>query len=141
RMTTQTDWTYDGSLDQPTPTTPDQERAKIAALFGKGDPAPSPATEGIDYQAEFQKLKAGELQQASQENTEVLPASVTFLDPTLDKDPTTLYKEHLQKQLTSYEADMSNYQLELDRLQGLVNEKGNAIKTITAILKAMDTLV
>lgn len=140
-MTTQTDWTYDGSLDQPTPTTPDQERAKIAALFGKGDPAPSPATEGIDYQAEFQKLKAGDKQQASQENTEVLPASVTFLGPTLDKDPTTLYKEHLQKQLTSHEADMSSYQLELDRLQGVINEKGNTIKTITAILKAMDTLV
>ncbi|HEM4740927.1 TPA: hypothetical protein U1053_000969 [Streptococcus suis] len=139
-MMTQTDWTYDGSLDQPTPTTPDQERAKIAALFGKGDPAPSPTTETIDYQAEFQKLKAGELQQASQENTEVSTPAVT-LSPTLDKDPTTLYKEHLQKQLTSHETDMSSYQQELDRLQELVNEKGNTIKTITAILKAMDTLV
>lgn len=140
-MMTQEDWTYDGSLDQATPTTPDQERAKIAALFGKGDPAPSPATETIDYQAEFQKLKAGESQQASQENTETPPAAVTFPSPILDKGPTTLYKEHLQKQLTSHEADMSSYQQELDRLQELVNEKGNTIKTITAILKAMDTLV
>ncbi|MGT2866436.1 DUF5945 family protein [Streptococcus fryi] len=139
-MTTQIDWTYDGSLDQPASTTPDQERAKIAALFGKGDPAPSPTTETIDYQAEFQKLKAGELQQASQENTEMSPAVVALPSPTLDKDPTILYKEHLQKQLTSYEADMSTYQLELDRLQRLVNEKGNTINTITAILKAMDTI-
>lgn len=139
-MTTQTDWTYDGSLDQTTPTTtPDQERAKIAALFGKGEVGQ--ATEVIDYQAEFQKLKAGDKQQASQENTEMSPAVVALPSPTLDKDPTTLYKEHLQKRLTSHEADMSSYQLELDRLQGLVNEKGNTIKTITAILKAMDTLV
>lgn len=141
-MTTPTDWTFDGSLDQTTPpTTPDQERAKIAALFGKGDPAPSPTTETIDYQAEFQKLKGDESPQASQENTEMSPSVVALPSPTLDKDPTTLYKEHLQKQLTSHEADMSTYQLELDRLQGLVNEKGNTIKTITAILKAMDTLV
>lgn len=138
-MTTQTDWTYDGSLDQATPTTPDQERAKIAALFGKGEGGQ--ATEAIDYQAEFQKLKAGDKQQASQENTEMSPSVVALPSPTLDKDPTTFYKEHLQKQLTSHEADMSTYQLELDRLQGLVNEKGNTIKTITAILKAMDTLV
>lgn len=139
-MTTQTDWTYDGSLDQPTPaTTPDQERAKIAALFGKGEAGST--TESIDYQAEFQKLKAGDKQQAPQENTEVPPAVVALPSPTLDKDPTTLYKEHLQKQLASHEADMSRYQLELDRLQGLVNEKGNTIKTITAILKAIDTLV
>ncbi|MGT2965549.1 DUF5945 family protein [Streptococcus acidominimus] len=138
-MTTQTDWTYDGSLDQATPTTPDQERAKVAALFGKGDPAPSPATEGIDYQAEFQKLKAGDKHQASQEMFKV-PPTVT-LSPTLDQDPATLYKDHLQKQLASHEADMSSYQQELDHLQGLVNEKGNTIKTITAILKAMDTLV
>lgn len=139
-MTTQTDWTYDGSLDQPTPaTTPDQERAKIAALFGNGEAGST--TESIDYQAEFQKLKAGDKQQAPQENTEVSPAVVALPSPTLDKDPTTLYKEHLQKQLASHEADMSRYQLELDRLQGLVNEKGNTIKTMTAILKAIDTLV
>lgn len=139
-MTTQADWTFEGSLDQPTPAmTPDQERAKIAALFGKGEAGST--TESIDYQAEFQKLKAGDKQQASQENTEMSPSVVALPSPTLDKDPTTLYKEHLQKQLTSHEADMSSYQLELDRLQGLVNEKGNTIKTITAILKAMDTLV
>lgn len=140
-MTTQNDWTYDGSLEQTTPTTPDQERAKIAALFGKGTPEPSPTTEGIDYQAEFQKLKAGESQQASQENTEVPPVAVTLPSPTFDKDPTALYKAHLEKQLTNHENDRSTYQLELERLQGLVNEKTKTINTITAILKAMETLV
>lgn len=137
-MSTPTDWTFDGTLDQTTPTTtPDQERAKIAALFGKGEVGQ--ATEVIDYQAEFQKLKGDESPQASQENTVVPTPSVT-LSPTLDKDPTTLYKEHLQKQLTSHETDMSSYQQELDRLQELVNEKSTTIKTITAILKAMDTI-
>ncbi|WP_449461310.1 DUF5945 family protein [Streptococcus suis] len=137
-MSTPTDWTFDGTLDQTTPTTtPDQERAKIAALFGKGEVGQ--ATEVIDYQAEFQKLKGDESPQASQENTVVPTPSVT-LSPTLDKGPTTLYKEHLQKQLTSHETDMSSYQQELDRLQELVNEKSTTIKTITAILKAMDTI-
>lgn len=137
-MRTPTDWPFDGTLDQTTPTTtPDQERAKIAALFGKGEVGQ--ATEVIDYQAEFQKLKGDESPQASQEMFKV-PATVT-VSPTLDQDPISLYKDHLQKQLANHEADMSTYQLELDRLQGLVSEKGNTIKTITAILKAMDTLV
>lgn len=134
-MTTPTDWTYDGSLDQPTPTTPDQERAKIVELFGKGEAGQT--TEVIDYQAEFQRLKDGETKPALQEDSLVSSASAA---DTMDQDLTTLYKEHLQKQLTSYEADMSTYQLELDRLQGLVNEKGNTINTITAILKAVDTI-
>ena len=47
-------WNFDQPLDDATPTSSNEERAKIAALFHKKDDQPN---EEVDYVAAFEKQK------------------------------------------------------------------------------------
>lgn len=134
-MITPSDWTYEGQLDTPAeqPTTPDQERAKIAALFKPT--SEEPQTDSIDYLAAFEAHKKGK--QASV-NTEEPLVSPQLSSP--KEDVTDRYKAHLTELLTSHEEETVHYRVELERLQELVVGKEKVIKTIKAIMTAMDTL-
>ncbi|MFC3928809.1 DUF5945 family protein [Streptococcus caprae] len=134
-MITPSDWTYEGQLDTPAeqPTTPDQERAKIAALF-------KPTSEelqadSIDYLAAFEKHKKGK-QAPVREQDKVV--STQLSNP--KEDITDRYKAYLTELLTSHEEETVHYRVELERFQELVAGKEKVIKTIKAIMTAMDTL-
>ncbi|MCO4484671.1 hypothetical protein Si130_01367 [Streptococcus infantarius subsp. infantarius] len=69
------DWTFDQPLDEKTPTSSTEERAKIAALFHKEN---QEGTEDVDYVSAFemeqQKAKEKSVSQPkTQEQSEPLP--------------------------------------------------------------------
>lgn len=139
-MTKTEEWAFDGQLDATeTPTTsPAEERAKIAALFGK--PAPEQkASELIDYAAAFAAHKgkqAPELKAQEQVKREQETPSQTDSED----DITASYKNHLTQLLSGHQFELENYQEQLEQVQQQVSQKETTVKTIKAILMAIDSL-
>lgn len=135
-MTATNDWTFDGQLESTDtiPATADQERAKIAALFGKGTVGTA-QSDNIDYQAAFEEHKKAEQAQPNLTSSKEAVA----LSSTED-DITSSYKSHLTQTLAGHEQELVHVRVELERLQELVTSKEKTIKTIKAILSAIDSL-
>ncbi|QQC00549.1 hypothetical protein I6I32_01665 [Streptococcus oralis] len=128
-----------GQLDttEPKPTSAEQERAKIAALFGK-EPEATAQDNTIDYSAAFEQHK-----KASQKTLDITSSEVTTPLPKVchGDDLTAQYNAHLTNLLTGHEDELAHYRVELERLEDLITGKKKTITTIKAILTAIDTLV
>ena len=128
-----------GQLDttEPTPTSAEQERAKITALFEKA-PEETAQADTIDYSAAFEQHK-----KASQETLDVTSSAVTNPLPKVchGDDLIAQYNAHLNNLLTGHEDELTHYRIELERLEDLVTGTKKTITTIKAILTTIDTPV
>lgn len=139
-MTKTEEWAFDGQLDvTETPTTsPAEERAKIAVLFGK--PAPEQkASEPIDYAAAFAAHK-GKQAPEPKDQEQVKLEQETSPQADSEDDITTSYKAHLTQLLSGHQLELENYQEQLEQIQQQVAQKETTVKTIKAILMAIDSL-
>ena len=128
------DWTFDQPLDDNTPTSSSEERAKIAALFHKEN---QEGAEDVDYVAAFEKehQKAKEksvLQLKPQEQS--TPKEVPSLTITSD------YKQHLANMVTQNNEDILQSQKKIEELQQLIDDKNKQNKKLQSISAAIDDL-
>lgn len=139
-MTKTEEWAFDGQLDATeTPTTsPAEERAKIAALFGKSAPEQK-ASEPIDYAAAFAAHK-GKQAPEPKDQEQVKREQETPSQTDSEDDITASYKAHLTQLLSGHQLELENYQEQLEQVQQQVSQKETTVKTIKAILMAIDSL-
>lgn len=126
------EWTFDPELD-PNGTSSAEERAKIAALFGKTDGA-----EEVDYGAAFQQLKQAPVKAVPQKiegkpqaKSEKLPA-VTGI--------TTSYQSHLKRLMADNKDDVALSQKKIEELHSLIDSKTKENKQLQAIYDAIAAL-
>lgn len=128
------DWTFDQPLDDNTPTSSTEERAKIAALFHQEKQQES---EDVNYVAAFemeqQKAKEQAVsQQKSQEKIE--PRQVPSTTITSD------YKQYLANVMAQNNKDILQSQKEIEELHQLIDDKNKQNKKLQAISEAIDDL-
>ena len=116
------DWTFDQPLDDNTPTSSTEERAKIAALFHQEKQQES---EDVNYVAAFemeqQKAKEQAVsQQKSQEKIE--PRQVPSTTITSD------YKQYLANVMAQNNKDILQSQKEIEELHQLIDDKNKQNK-------------
>ena len=121
------DWTFDQPLDDNTPTSSSEERAKIAALFHKEN---QEGTEDVDYVAAFemeqQKAKEKSL---SQPKTQEQSSNIT-----------NDYKQHLADVMAQNNEDILQSQKKIEELQQLIDDKNKQNKKLQSISAAIDDL-
>lgn len=125
-------WNFDQPLDDVTPTSSNEERAKIAALFHKQDDEP---IEEVDYAAAFEKQK---------KNPEVKVESKTEekdkQSQSLKVNITSDYKQHLANTIAQNNNDISACQKQIEELHQLIDEKKIQNKKLQVISAAIDDL-
>lgn len=128
------DWTFDQPLDDNTPTSSSEERAKIAALFHKKE---KEGTGDVDYVAAFemehQKAKEKSVLQPKpqeQSTPKEVPSSTITSD----------YKQHLANIVAQNNEDILQSQKKIEELHQLIDEKNKHNKKLQAISAAIDDL-
>lgn len=128
------DWTFDQPLDDNTPTSSSEERAKIAALFHKEN---QEGTEDVDYVAAFEmEQQKGKEQSVSQPNPQekIDPRQVPSTTITSD------YKKHLANVMAQNNEDIAQSQKKIEELHQLIDDKNKQNKKLQAISVAIDDL-
>ncbi|MCO4593447.1 hypothetical protein Si066_00347 [Streptococcus infantarius subsp. infantarius] len=128
------DWTFDQPLDDNTPTSSSEERAKIAALFHKEN---QEGTEDVDYVAAFEmeQQKAKE-QSVSQPNPQEKIEPIQVPSTTITSD----YKQHLANVMAQNNEDIAQSQKKIEELHQLIDDKNKHNKKLQAISEAIDDL-
>ena len=128
------DWTFDQPLDDNTPTSSSEERAKIAALFHKEN---QEGAEDVDYVAAFemeqQKAKnqmAPQQKPQKQSIQEVKPSSTITND----------YKQYLADVMDQNNEDICQSQKKIEELHQLIDDKNKQNMKLQAISVAIDDL-
>ncbi|HEM3230693.1 DUF5945 family protein [Streptococcus suis] len=128
------DWTFDQPLDDNTPTSSTEERAKIAALFHKEN---QEGVEDVDYVAAFemehQKAKEKSISQPKTQEQST-PKKVSSSAITSD------YKQHLANMVAQNNEDIIQSQKKIEELHQLIDEKNKHNKKLQAISAAIDDL-
>lgn len=125
-------WNFDQQLDDVKPTSSNEERAKIAALFHKQD---EKSIEEVDYVAAFeQQKKESESKDAQTPKPRIkqsLPKKVNI---------TSDYKQHLADTIAQNNNDISACQKQIEGLHQLIDKKKIQNKKLQAISAAIDDL-
>lgn len=128
------DWTFDQPLDDNTPTSSSEERAKIAALFHKEN---QEGTEDVDYVVAFemeqQKAKEKSVSQLKTQEQST-PKVVSSSNITND------YKQHLADVMAQNNEDILQSQKKIEELHQLIDDKNKQNKKLQAISAAIDDL-
>lgn len=128
------EWTFDQPLDDNTPTSSTEERAKIAALFHKEN---QEGVEDVDYVAAFemehQKAKEKSI---SQPKTQEQSTPKKVSSSTITSD----YKQHLANMVAQNNEDILQSQKKIEELHQLIDEKNKHNKKLQAISAAIDGL-
>ncbi|MGG6789085.1 UNVERIFIED_CONTAM: chemotaxis protein [Streptococcus canis] len=128
------DWTFDQPLDDSTPTSSSEERAKIAALFHKEN---QEGTEDVNYVAAFEmEQQKGKEQSVSQPKPQekIEPRQVPSTTITSD------YKQHLANVMAKNNEDILQSQKKIEELHQLIDDKNKKNKKLQAISAAIDDL-
>ncbi|WP_423214709.1 DUF5945 family protein [Streptococcus equinus] len=128
------DWTFDQPLDDNTPTSSSEERAKIAALFHKEE---KECVEDVDYVAAFemeqQKAKEKNVSQPKPQDQSI-PKEVFSSNITID------YKQNLADVMAQNNEDIRQSQKKIEELHQLIDDKNKQNKKLQAISVAIDDL-
>ena len=125
-------WNFDPPLDDATPTSSNEERAKIAALFHKKDDQPN---EEVDYVAAFEKQKKNPEAKVESKTEEKDKQSQS-----LKVNITSDYKQYLANTIAQNNNDISACQKQIEELHQLIDEKKIQNKKLQAISAAIDDL-
>lgn len=128
------DWTFDQPLDDNTPTSSSEERAKIAALFHKEN---QEGAEDVDYVAAF------EMEQQKSKNQIVPQQKTQEQSIPEDKHSSTItndYKQYLADVMDQNNEDIRQSQKKIEELHQLIDDKNKQNKKLQAISAAIDDL-
>ncbi|EHJ56440.1 hypothetical protein HMPREF9318_00437 [Streptococcus urinalis FB127-CNA-2] len=128
------DWTFDQPLDDNTPTSSSEERAKIAALFHKEN---QEGAEDVDYVATF------EMEQQKSKNQMVPQQKTQEQCIPEDKHSSTItndYKQYLADVMDQNNGDIRQSQKKIEELHQLIDDKNKQNKKLQAISAAIDDL-
>lgn len=128
------DWTFDQPLDDNTPTSSSEERAKIAALFHKEN---QEGTEDVDYVAAF------EMEQQKSKNQmppQQKPQKQSIPEVQLSSTITNDYKQYLADVMAQNNEDILQSQKKIEELHQLIDDKNKQNKKLQAISVAIDDL-
>ncbi|CYV80059.1 DUF5945 family protein [Streptococcus suis] len=128
------DWTFDQPLDDNTPTSSTEERAKIAALFHKEN---QEGAEDVDYVAAFEmEQQKSKNQMAPQQKTQEQSTPKEVSSSTITND----YKKHLADVMAKNNEDIRQSQKKIEELHQLIDDKNKQNKKLQAISVAIDDL-
>lgn len=128
------DWTFDQPLDDNTPTSSTEERAKIAALFHKEN---QESVEDVDYVAAFEmEQQKSKNQMAPQQKTQEQSKPEDKPSSTITSD----YKQHLADVMAQNNEDILQSQKKIEELHQLIDDKNKQNKKLQAISAAIDDL-
>lgn len=128
------DWTFDQPLDDNTPTSSSEERAKIAALFHKEN---QEGAEDVDYVAAFEmEQQKSKNQMAPQQKTQDQSIPEDKSSSTITSD----YKQHLADVMAQNNEDIRQSQKKIEELHQLIDDKNKQNKKLQAISVAIDDL-
>lgn len=128
------DWTFDQPLDDNTPTSSSEERAKIAALFHKEN---QEGAEDVDYVAAFEmEQQKSKNQMAPQQKTQDQSIPEDKPSSTITSD----YKQHLADVMAQNNEDIRQSQKKIEELHQLIDDKNKQNKKLRAISVAIDDL-
>ena len=128
------DWTFDQPLDDNTPTSSTEERAKIAALFHKEN---QESVEDVDYVAAFEmEQQKSKNQMAPQQKTQEQSKPEDKPSSTITSD----YKQHLADVMAQNNEDIRQSQKKIEELHQLIDDKNKQNKKLQAISVAIDDL-
>ena len=128
------DWTFDQPLDDNTPTSSSEERAKIAALFHKEN---QEGTEDVDYVAAFEmEQQKSKNQMAPQQKPQEQSTPKEVSSSTITND----YKKHLADVMAKNNEDILQSQKKIEELHQLIDDKNKQNKKLQAISVAIDDL-
>ena len=128
------DWTFDQPLDDNTPTSSTEERAKIAALFHKEN---QEGAEDVDYVAAFEmEQQKSKNQMAPQQKTQEQSTPKEVSSSTITND----YKKHLADVMAKNNEDILQSQKKIEELHQLIDDKNKQNKKLQAISVAIDDL-
>ncbi|MGT2801287.1 DUF5945 family protein [Streptococcus henryi] len=128
------DWTFDQPLDDNTPTSSTEERAKIAALFHKEN---QEGAEDVDYVAAFEmEQQKSKNQMAPQQKPQEQSIPEVKPSPTITSD----YKQHLADVMAQNNEDIRQSQKKIEELHQLIDDKNKQNKKLQAISVAIDDL-
>ncbi|CAD0147142.1 Glutamate-cysteine ligase [Streptococcus thermophilus] len=128
------DWTFDQPLDDNTPTSSTEERAKIAALFHKEN---QESAEDVDYVAAFEmEQQKSKNQMAPQQKPQEQSTPKEVSSSTITND----YKKHLADVMAKNNEDIRQSQKKIEELHQLIDDKNKQNKKLQAISVAIDDL-
>lgn len=128
------EWTFDQPLDDNTPTSSTEERAKIAALFHKEN---QEGAEDVDYVAAFEmEQQKSKNQMAPQQKTQDQSIPEDKPSSTITSD----YKQHLADVMAQNNEDIRQSQKKIEELHQLIDDKNKQNKKLQAISVAIDDL-
>ena len=128
------DGTFDQPLDDNTPTSSTEERAKIAALFHKEN---QEGAEDVDYVAAFEmEQQKSKNQMATQQKTQEQSTPKEVSSPNITSD----YKQHLADVMAQNNEDILQSQKKIEELHQLIDDKNKQNKKLQAISAAIDDL-
>lgn len=128
------DWTFDQPLDDNTPTSSTEERAKIAALFHKEN---QEGTEDVDYVAAFEmEQQKSKNQMAPQQKPQEQSTPKEVSSSTITND----YKKHLADVMAKNNEDNRQSLKKIEELHQLIDDKNKQNKKLQAISVAIDDL-
>ena len=128
------DWTFDQPLDDNTPTSSTEERAKIAALFHKEN---QEGAEDVDYVAAFEmEQQKSKNQMAPQQKPQEQSTPKEVSSSTITND----YKKHLADVMAKNNEDILQSQKKIEELHQLIDDKNKQNKKLQAISAAIDDL-
>lgn len=125
-------WNFDQPLDEKTPTSSTEERAKIAALFHQTEATP---TEEVDYVSVFEME-----QQRTKEKVEPKGKETSIPAKAQASNITNDYKQHLAQIIAQNNDDIAQSQKKIEELHQLIDEKNKHTKKLQAISAAIDDL-
>lgn len=125
-------WNFDQPLDEKTPTSSTEERAKIAALFHQTEATPN---EEVDYVSAFEMEQQRAKEQVVPKEKET-PIPVKSQAPNITND----YKQHLAHIIAQNNEDIAQSQKKIEELHQLIDEKNKHTKKLQAISAAIDDL-
>ncbi|CAX00623.1 TPA: chemotaxis protein [Streptococcus equi subsp. zooepidemicus] len=128
------DWTFDQPLDDNTPTSSSEERAKIAALFHKEN---QEGAEDVDYVTAFemeQQKSKNQMAPQQKPQEQSTPKEVSSSNITND------YKKHLADVMAKNNEDIRQSQKKIEELHQLIDDKNKQNKKLQAISVAIDDL-
>ncbi|WP_288588445.1 DUF5945 family protein [uncultured Streptococcus sp.] len=128
------DWTFDQPLDDNTPTSSTEERAKIAALFHKEN---QESVEDVDYVAAFEmEQQKSKNQMAPQQKPQEQSTPKEVSSSTITND----YKKHLADVMAKNNEDILQSQKKIEELHQLIDDKNKQNKKLQAIAESIDDL-
>ena len=128
------DLTFDQPLDDNTPTSSSEERAKIAALFHKEN---QEGAEDVDYVAAFEmEQQKSKNQMVPQQKPQKQSTSKEVFSSNITND----YKQHLADVMAQNNEDILQSQKKIEELHQLIDDKNKQNKKLQAISAAIDDL-